>query len=322
MTARLDDMQRLALVRRALLSRRLEERIVALTRSGELPATLHEGAGQEVAQLATMAAFAPDDPVLYAHRGVAYWIARDLDPATILCDAGHREGGTNGGRGNLMHVVDPGRGLVGQSGTLGGNLVVGAGVALAERRLGTGRVTLVFFGEGTANRGQFHEAANFAGVARLPIVLVCENNGWGLSVPASVSTAVTDIADRAAGYGFPGVVVDGNDPDAVYGAAASAVARARRGDGPTLVELKVTRLKAHFLGDQQRYRGAEEDLTDPLDLLRDDVFALGLLDTEGWEAIDSSVVDQVDAAVEAFRAQPLAHPDRARQSVLSSPAHL
>jgi pyruvate dehydrogenase E1 component alpha subunit len=315
---RLDDDTRLALFRRALLARRLEERIVALAKAGEIPATLHEGAGQEVCQLAALAALAADDPILYAHRGVAYWLARDLDPAVILCDAGNREGGTNGGRGNLMHVFDPARGLLGQSGTLGGNLVIGVGVALAEQRLRTGRVTVVFFGDGTANRGQFHEAANFAGLQRLPVVFLCENNGWGLSVPVARSTAVADIAVRAAGYGFPGVVVDGNDADAVFGAMASAAVRARAGEGPTLIEAKVNRLRAHYLGDAERYRDRSEEMLDPLDRLGGDVIGRGLLDATGVREVEAQVVAQIDDAVVRFRTQPLAPLSAARDGVFGA----
>lgn len=311
----LDDAARLALLDRAVLARRLEERMVALAKAGEMPATLHEGAGQEVAQLAALAATEPDDPLLYAHRGVAYWLARDLDLLTILCDSGNREGGTNAGRGNLMHILDEGRGLLGQSGTLGGNLVIGVGVALAEQRLGTGRVTVVFFGDGTANRGQFHEALNFAGLHRLPIVFVCENNGWGLSVPTVASTAVADIAVRAAGYGFPGVMVDGNDPDAVFTATAAAVGRARLGEGPTLLELKLVRLRPHFLGDGERYRDKTVEHPDPLDLLRADVLARGLLDEAGLAEVEAGVAARIDAAVAEYRDQPLAFPTRATQGV-------
>lgn len=322
--AGLDDETRRDIFARALLTRRFEERIVRLAASGELPATLHVGAGQEVCQVAAIRATRDDDPLLYGHRGTGYWIARGVPLEAILCDLGGRVGGTNSGLGGVMHVVDIDRGVFGQSGTVGGNFVVGAGMALADRRLGRDTVTLVFFGDGTANRGQFHEALNYIALERLPCVFFCENNGWGLSVPVSRSTSVTDIADRALAYGIPGVVVDGNDPDEVFAATSTAVARARHGGGPTLIEAKVRRLSGHYIGDRERYRPEEEraaaQSTDPLEALRADVVARGL-DDDG--AIEQEVAARIDAAVEAFRAaEPVAAVDafRARVAVAVAPA--
>src|SRR5512139_1329115 len=206
-----DDKLRLEIYRKMLLARRFEERIRQLAMSGEIPASLHPGAGQEGCQIAALAALRPDDPMLYAHRGVGYWIARELPLERILCDIAGKVGGTNRGKGGVMHVVDPSRGILGESGTLGGNFVIGVGVALAEKFRNSDRIVIVFFGEGTSNRGQFHEAANFAAVKRLPCVFFCENNGWAVSVAARHSTAVENIADRAAGYAMPGAVVDGRD---------------------------------------------------------------------------------------------------------------
>src|SRR6476646_11035258 len=149
---------RLGVFRTALTARRFEERITELAGAGERAEGLHLGAGQEVCQAAALAALRADDPMLYGHRGTAYWIARGLPLDVILCDIAYRDGGTNRGKGGIMHVVDPSRGILGESGTLGGNFVIGAGVAYAERYLGSDAVTIVFFGDGTANRGQFHEA--------------------------------------------------------------------------------------------------------------------------------------------------------------------
>ena len=160
----MDDATRLEVFRQSLLSRRLEERVMGLAKAGEVPASLHMGAGQEVAQIAALAALRPHDPMLYGHRGVGYWIARGVEPEVILCDIAYKEGGTNQGKGGPMHLVDPSRGVLGETGSLGGNFVIGVGIAFAEQYHGTGNVAVVFFGDGTANRGQFHEALNFAAV--------------------------------------------------------------------------------------------------------------------------------------------------------------
>jgi pyruvate dehydrogenase E1 component alpha subunit len=304
----LDDSTRLEIFQKMLLSRRLEERVRQLSMAGELPATLHPGSGQEACQVAALAALRPNDPMLYGHRGLAYWIARGLPPEKILCDIAFKEGGTNRGKGGVMHVVDPSRGILGESGTLGGNFVIGVGVALAEKMRKTGRVVIMFFGDGTSNRGQFHEAANFAAVKKLPAIFFCENNGWAVSVSAKVSTAVENIADRAAGYGMPGKVVDGNDIDAVFDATREAAERARRGDGPSLIEAKVQRFLGHYLGDPEPYRTKEEVAKlrerDPLPRLQQDLVKRGLIDDVKLAALEKEIAATVDRAAEFVRSQP------------------
>jgi len=318
----MEDDVRLGVFRTALTARRFEERITELARAGELAEGLHLGAGQEVCQAAALAALRDGDPMLYGHRGTAYWIARGMPLDVILCDIAYRDGGTNRGKGGIMHVVDPSRGILGESGTLGGNFVIGAGVAYAERYLGSEAVTIVFFGDGTSNRGQFHEAANFAGVQHLPLILFCENNGYGLSVPASTSTAVADIADRAAGYGMPGVVVDGNDADAVFAATAEAARRARAGEGPTLIEAKVNRIGGHWLGDRERYRSDDEReqvrALDPLPLLEQRLRDDGGLDDKALGALETEIAGAIDAAVEVMRSRDLVQPATALEGLFAS----
>ncbi|HVP29727.1 MAG TPA: thiamine pyrophosphate-dependent dehydrogenase E1 component subunit alpha [Myxococcota bacterium] len=318
----MDDATRVEIFRRCLLARRLEERIIQLAMAGELAATLHPGQGQEIAQVAALAALRPDDPMLYGHRGLAYWIARGLPPERILCELAFKEGSTNRGKGGVMHVVDPALGILGESGTLGGNFVIGAGVALAEKLQRTGRVAVIFFGDGTSNRGQFHEAANFCAVRKLPALFFCENNGWAVSVSARVSTAVADIADRAAAYAMPGVVVDGNDPEAVFEATAAAARRARAGDGPSLVEAKVERLLGHFLGDPQPYRSAAERTAlrerDPMGRFERDLRARGLLDDSALAALEGEIAARITAAEAAERRASLVAPATALERVYAS----
>jgi TPP-dependent pyruvate/acetoin dehydrogenase alpha subunit len=309
----MDDTTRRAVLHKAVLARRLEARVVALAKAGMLPATLHLGTGQEVAQIAALEALRPDDPMLYGHRGVGYWIARGVEPEVILCDIGYREGGSNRGKGGPMHVVDVARGVLGETGSLGGNLVIGVGIAFAEAQLATGRVAIVFFGDGTANRGQFHEALNFASLRALPVIFFCENNGWGLSNPTSASTAVADIATRAAGYSMPGVIVDGNDADAVFAAVATAAVRARSGQGPTLIEAKVQRIHAHYLGDREQYRTDidrdEARRRDPLDAL------MARCSGAELDRIETDVAARIDEAVAFFERQPMVAAATALESV-------
>jgi acetoin:2,6-dichlorophenolindophenol oxidoreductase subunit alpha len=318
----MDDATRLEIFRKVLLSRRLEERIRQLSMAGEIPATLHPGAGQETCQIAALAALRPDDPMLYGHRGLGYWIARGLPPEKILCDIASREGGTNRGKGGVMHVVDPSRGILGESGTLGGNFVIGVGVALAEQMRKTGRVVILFFGDGTSNRGQFHEAANFAAVKKLPVIFFCENNGWAVSVSAKLSTAVENIADRAAGYAMPGRVVDGNDVDAVYEATREAAERARQGGGPSLIEAKVQRFLGHYLGDPEPYRTREEvaklQEKDPLPRLQKDLVRRGLLDDRRLAEIERETAATIDRAVDLAKSRPLVEPSTAFENVYAT----
>jgi TPP-dependent pyruvate/acetoin dehydrogenase alpha subunit len=312
----MDEVGRLEVYRRASLARRFEARVEQLAKAGEIPATLHMGAGQEVAQVAAITALHEDDPMLYGHRGSAYWIARGVPLDVILCDIAYRDGGSNRGKGGPMHVVDVARGVLGETGTLGGNLVIGTGVAYAEKYFGTGRVCIVFFGDGTANRGQFHEACNYAAVAKLPVIFFCENNGFGLSMPSSASSAVEDLASRAAGYGMPGVTVDGRDADAVHAAVTAAALRARAGDGPTLIEAKVRRIGAHFLGDREAYRSDDDRQAarehDPLDLLRatiGDAHACATADAENDAAIAR--------AIEVMRGRSMVGTPSARERVFA-----
>ncbi|MGE0484024.1 MAG: thiamine pyrophosphate-dependent dehydrogenase E1 component subunit alpha [Gammaproteobacteria bacterium] len=310
------------ILRHALTARRFEERVIQLAMAGELPATLHPGSGQELAQCAALAALRPDDPMFYGHRGSAYWIARGLPLDRILCDIACKEGGTNRGKGGVMHVVDPGRGIMGESGTLGGNFVLGVGNALADQMLGSDAVTVIFFGDGTSNRGQFHEAANFAAVRRLPVIFFCENNGWAVSVSAKHSTAVANIADRAAGYAMPGVVVDGGDVDAVYDATRAAAERARRGEGPTLIEAKVERLLGHYIGDPLDYRSADEQAAvksrDPLPVFVQAMIDRGLVDAAQVKALEDEADAQIEAGLAVERAQVPAAPRTAFDAVYAA----
>lgn len=314
----MDQKMLLDVFKTALLSRRFEARIIQMAMAGEIPGTLHGGAGQEVCQAAAIAALSKDDYILYGHRGVAYMIARGTSLAAILADIAGKEGATNRGKGGVMHVVDVPHGILGESGTLGGGFVISVGVGMALKRRLPGRVVVYFFGDGTSNRGTFHESLNWAAVQKLPCVYFCENNGWAVSVPTSVSTAVPDISARAAGYGVPGVVVDGNEAAAVYEVMEKAVERARAGHGPTLIEAKVTRLLGHYVGDQQTYRVDAATVAatkDPLPKLQQTLLNAGLLNDKLLAQIEEDIRRQVEEAVETVKAAPLLAPEVALQDL-------
>ena len=267
----------------------------------------HPGLGQEGVQAGAVAALRRDDYLFYAHRGLGYALAKGMPLESLLGDLfGKATGSTGGKGGGTVHFVDPELGVLGQGGTLGSNFVLGAGAAISGQMLGTDRVCAIFFGDGASARGTWHEAALQASVWKLPIVWVCENNGWAVSARFSEQSPTPNIADRASAYGVPGVIVDGQDAIAVYLAVKEAVARARAGEGPTLIEAKTLRIRGHYEGDRQKYRDdllvGSEIPRDPIGLLREHVPA------EVADRLDEQARVEVEAALiktlEAPRADP------------------
>jgi pyruvate dehydrogenase E1 component alpha subunit len=251
----------------------------------------HPGIGQEGLQAGAVAALRDDDQLFYAHRGLGYALAKGMPLAALLGDLFGRVTGSTGGKGGgTVHFVDPERGVLGQGGTLGSNFVLGAGAAISAQLQHSDRVVAVFFGDGAASRGTFHEAALQASAWKLPVVWICENNGWALSAPITEHSPTPDIADRASAYGMPGAVVDGQDALAVHRETAAAVARARAGEGPTLIEAKTLRIRGHYEGDRQPYR-TDLDPDGP-EIPRDPVLLLR-------EVVPEAVADRLDAEARA-----------------------
>jgi acetoin:2,6-dichlorophenolindophenol oxidoreductase subunit alpha len=294
-------------------------RLVALVRATELRLQQHitkegfggfwhPGIGQEGVQVGAAAALRADDYLLYAHRGLGYAVAKGMKLTALLGDLFGRVTGSTGGKGGgTAHFVDPSIGVLGQGGTLGSSFTIGAGAAISARMLGSDRVVAIFFGDGASARGTFHEAALQASVWKLPLVWVCENNGWALSAPFGEQSPTDDIADRAAAYGVPGVVVDGQDALAVHAATSEAVARARAGEGPTLIEAKTLRIRGHYEGDRQQYR---TDLTDGVDIPRDPVDLLRrVVPADVADALDERARAEVEDAYEATLAAARPDPD-------------
>jgi acetoin:2,6-dichlorophenolindophenol oxidoreductase subunit alpha len=315
----MDRNLKLQIYRNMIISRRLEERVAELIKAGQVGGFMHAGVGQETLQCAAIATLRRDDYLLYAHRGVAYWVARGVPLEKVLCDLAGKEGGTNHGKGGVMRVVYPELGVLGESGTLGGCFPIATGAGLSIRVKGGDQVVLCFFGDGTSNRGTFHESMNLCAVRKLPVVFLCENNGWAVSMPTERSTAVRDIADRAKGYAVPGKVVDGNDPEAVYDTVAEAVARARSGAGPSLIEAKTYRLWGHWVGDPETYRSREEVekhwRRDPIPLYEHKLGAEKILDDAAKAKIEAEARAAIDKAVDFMQKQPFPKPESALEDL-------
>jgi len=304
-----------ALYRLMALARALDERAWILNRSGRVHFVI-SGQGHEGAEAGVTAALTPGrDWFLPYYRSMTGVMAMGMTPREVfLHQFGKADDPGSGGRQMPSHYGHAGHRIFTSSSPVGTQILHAAGIALAARLRGVPEVALVAMGEGSSNQGDVHEALNFAGVHRLPMILLVENNGYAISVPAERETAVRDIAVRAAGYAIPGVIVDGADVIGCYLAARDAVARALAGEGATLIEAKVTRLTGHSSDDQQtRYRTeeelAEQRARDPLPRFRDELRAAGILDAAVEAAIAEDVAALVDDATEF--AERAADPDPA-----------
>jgi pyruvate dehydrogenase E1 component alpha subunit len=226
---------------------------------GRISGFYHAGRGHEATEVGAVAALRRDDYLFCDHRGCGHLIAKGMDMVALYGDfLGNVLGSTRGLGAGAVHPVDRECGILGQSGTLGSGHVLAAGAALALQLQHSDRVVVNFFGDGAANRGTFHEAANVAGAWKLPVIFIVQNNGWAISVPVSYSTAGGGFAQRGPAYDMPGVLVDGMDPFAVYEAMEEAVRRARMSEGPSLIEARTVRIRGHYEGDPGRYRSDEE----------------------------------------------------------------
>jgi len=292
-----------------------EQKLLRLMEEGKVSGFYHAGRGQEAVPVGACAALRPDDYIMYAHRGIGYEIAKGIPMSKLFGDfLANVEGTTRGLGAGIVHIAWPQLGVLGQSGTLGGCFPIAAGAALSAKYRGTDQVCVCFFGDGTSNRGTFHEAANAAALWKLPVVWLCENNQYAVSTNVRRSTSVADIADRATAYGMPGIVVDGMDVVAVHEVVSEAVARARRGEGPSLIEAKTYRFRGHFEGDPAFYRPQEEveewKKRDPLLLLTKRLTDEGMATEAELAAIQAKAQAEVDEAAEVALRAPMPSPSR------------
>jgi len=281
--------------------RSFEDRVHEEFATGEIPGFVHLYAGEEASAAGVIIHLDDRDSIASTHRGHGHCIARGVDVKTMMAEIYGKRTGVCHGKGGSMHIADLSKGMLGANGIVGGGPPLICGTALAAKVQGTGGVGVAFFGDGASNQGTTLEAMNLASVWDLPAVFVAENNGYAETTSSSWSVAADNIADRAAGFGMPGVIVDGFDFFAVHEAAGEAISRARVGGGPTLIEVKLTRYYGHFEGDQQTYRGDEvaraKESLDCLKRFRAGVTHSGQLSDAQLDQVDSEVAALIEEAV-------------------------
>ena len=294
-----------AALKKMMLIRKFEEGAEDSYTRGLIHGTMHLSIGQEASAVGSCMALTDEDKITSTHRGHGHCVAKGADLGKMFAEFFGKETGYCKGRGGSMHIADPDKGNLGANGIVGGGLPIAVGAALSAKRLGTGAVTVCFFGDGANNEGAFHEALNMAAVWKLPVVFVCENNKYGMSTSTERSTAVKNIAERAASYAMPGVTVDGNDFSAVTEAVDAAMERARAGDGPSLVENVTYRWRGHSKSDRNRYRTKEEIAEwmerDPIAAMAAMLIDHEILDEDGVAALEAEATDIIADAI-AFAA--------------------
>jgi len=298
-----------ASLRYMTLMREVEERIERkLYRQGKIVGGVYVGRGQEAIPVGAGLAVGPDDVVCPSHRDLAIFLMRGVTPGEIFAQYMGRVGGLTRGRDGNMHMGDMRRNIVAIISAMAASVPVAAGCALALKYKGTSNVALVFFGDGATSRGDWHEGVNFAAVQKLPLVLVCNNNQYAYSTPLNKQMACANVADRGAGYGIPAEIVDGNDVLAVHEAAGRAVAHARAGLGPTLIECKTFRMTGHSAHDAAAYvpAGLNEEWAakDPIERLERKMVEHGWASPEEIERARAAIREEIDQAVEWAEKSP------------------
>ncbi|MFN4140708.1 thiamine pyrophosphate-dependent dehydrogenase E1 component subunit alpha [Aestuariivirga sp.] len=292
-------------LRRMYLIRRFEEGAEEAYMRGLIHGTMHLSIGQEASAVGATMGLRRSDYITSTHRGHGHCIGKGADPKLMFAEFFGKEEGYCRGRGGSMHIADVATGNLGANGIVGGGLPIAVGAALAIRKQRRDDAVMCFFGDGATNEGAFHEALNMASVWKLPVVFVCENNKYGMSVSTERSMAVKNVADRAAAYAMPGVTLDGNSIADVEEAIATAVGRARAGDGPTLVECKTYRTRGHSRSDRNRYRTKEEieewKARDPIPRFESELLSHGLVSEADVAAIREAAEAEIAAGIEFAR---------------------
>jgi TPP-dependent pyruvate/acetoin dehydrogenase alpha subunit len=297
---------------RMALIRTFEETTMRQFADGQIPGFVHLYAGEEAVAVGVCTHLSDADFITSTHRGHGHCIAKGVDVAGMAAELMGRQTGLCKGKGGSMHVADVEKGMLGANGIVGGGYPLACGAALTAKVHGSGAVAVCFFGDGAANQGTFHESLNLASIWNLPVVFVCENNGYAEATPFSYHCSTADIATRAQGYNVPGVVVDGLDVLAVFEVVGEAIARARRGDGPSLIEAKTYRFYGHEEGDTGTYRTAEEveafRARDPLTTFGSHLTRNAIATEADLERMTAAAQATVDAAYAAAAAAPWPDP--------------
>ena len=300
--------------RRMRTIRAFEEKLSELVTAGELAGFLHLYAGEEAVAVGVCAHLSETDVVCSTHRGHGHCIAKGVEIEGMMAELFGRSTGICKGKGGSMHIADIDKGMLGANGIVGGGIALATGAALTAQVKQTDGVAVAFFGDGASNQGSFHESLNMAANWKLPVIYVVENNGYGEFTPTEFVVPVEDIATRATSYAMNAAVADGMDFFDVYEKAGEAIQRARRGDGPTLLECKTYRYFGHYQGDAMTYRSKQEvedwrQKRDPLDHFEAHVTEAGLVPADDLRRIDAEVIEALQAAVAAAEAAPQPNPD-------------
>jgi TPP-dependent pyruvate/acetoin dehydrogenase alpha subunit len=322
MSTQIEPATLLDLYERMFAIRQFEERSIAEFKAGTLPGFIHASVGQEAIPVGVCGHLRADDAITSTHRGHGHLIAKGCDIHGMFAELYGKETGLCRGRGGSMHIMDRAVGILGANGIVGGGIPIAAGAGLAFQLQGSDQVVVAFFGDGAVNIGSFHEALNLAGLWQLPVIFVCENNQYAESTPLAQSLPIPTLEARARSYGFDGVVVDGNSLDEVHAAAGAAIALARAGGGPTLIQADTYRWYGHHTGDVAPYRTDDEvkkwKARDPLARVRAQLDDAGL----GGERTECErhVVETIDDAVAAALAAPDPDPDSVLEYVFANEA--
>ncbi|MGE5596517.1 MAG: thiamine pyrophosphate-dependent dehydrogenase E1 component subunit alpha [Hyphomicrobiales bacterium] len=306
---------------RMLRIRLFEEEAGKLSEAGKIPGALHLYVGEEAVAAGVMAHLSDDDQITSTHRGHGHLVAKGGDLKQMYAELFGRATGYCKGKGGSMHIADLDLGMLGANGIVGGGPPMAVGAAFSNKYRKTQNVAVCFFGDGASNEGTFHEAANMAALYRLPLVFVCENNGFGEFTRQERHQAIHDVADRASAYGMPGAVVDGMDVMAVYETAGEAIARARRGDGPTLLEAKTYRFFDHVgvRGMGVVYRSDDEvrewRKRDPIDLFEARLAEMGILTREAANEVRERILFEVREAIAFAESSPFPKPEALLEDV-------
>ena len=293
--------------------RNFEERGVPETGQRRHSASVHSSAGQEAVPTGICAHLSDDDYIGSTHRGHGHCIAKGVEPKLMMAELFGRTTGSNKGKGGSMHIADMSKGMLGTNGVVAASVPLAVGAALTSKLKKLGRVAVAFFGDGGANQGVLHESMNLASVWKLPVIFCCENNQYAESTSVEYALSTAHVADRAAGYNMPGIHVDGMDVFAVYDAAGEAIAKARAGEGPTLLECLTYRFYGHTVFDNPlSYRTKEEEdywrERDPLKLFREAVLPQGDITKEELDQIDREAEALMEEAVKFADESPLPEP--------------
>jgi len=283
--------------------RRFEETVERYFLDGEIPGFLHLYIGEEAIASGVCASLTDSDYIASTHRGHGHTIAKGADLNRVMAEIFGKKTGSCKGKGGSMHIADFSVGMLGANGVVGGGFNLAVGAALAIKKQKRDNVSVVFFGDGSSNRGTFHEAMNLASAWKLPTIFVCENNQWASTTPYRTTTAIEDISIRAIGYNMPSKIVDGNDAFAVYDVFKEALEYVKAGNGPYFLEAKTYRIKGHFVGDPEMYRTKEEVQTvyeenNPITRFEEKVLSENIMSEEEIKAIKDRVEKEIKEALQ------------------------